>query len=107
MTGHDGDGRLEEARRNKLARIAELGHDPWGGRFDDRMAIGDIRARADEIHWKTEDSDWQDLPAEVDAEGFDFRTWLSEQGKVEMKGPRVRAACCVFGPRVRAATRRT
>ena len=92
MTGHDGDGRLEEARRNKLARIAELGHDPWGGRFDDRMAIGDIRARADEIHWKTEDSDWQDLPAEVDAEGFDFRTWLSEQGKVEMKGPRVRAA---------------
>ena len=88
----DGDGRLEEARRKKLARIAELGHDPWGGRFDDRSAIAEIRARAGEIQWKTGETPWQDLPADVECDEFDFRTWLGEQGQVEMTGPRVRAA---------------
>ncbi len=31
------------ARRQKLKRIRELGHDPFGGRFDGRMPIGEIR----------------------------------------------------------------
>jgi lysyl-tRNA synthetase class 2 len=64
---------LEAARREKLRRIIDLGHDPWGGRFDDHSAIGEIRAREDEI--------------EVEPVG-DCAT-----GKPpEQHGPRVRAA---------------
>jgi lysyl-tRNA synthetase class 2 len=40
---------LEAARRDKLRKIRELGIDPWGSRFDDHQAIGDIRARESEI----------------------------------------------------------
>jgi len=39
----------EAARREKLRKIEELGHDPWGGRFDDHQSIGSIRARDAEI----------------------------------------------------------
>ncbi len=34
---------LEAARRQKLEKIRELGHDPYGGRFDGRLPIGQIR----------------------------------------------------------------
>lgn len=34
---------LEAARRAKLQRISELGHDPWGQRFDDHQAISAVR----------------------------------------------------------------
>jgi lysyl-tRNA synthetase, class II len=37
-------GMHEAARRAKLARLVELGHDPWGGRFDDHQPIGQVRA---------------------------------------------------------------
>jgi len=40
---------LEAARREKLSKIRELGIDPWGGRFDDHMPIGQIRSREGEI----------------------------------------------------------
>lgn len=40
---------LEASRRDKLRRIQELGFDPWGGRFDNYQAIGQIRARENEI----------------------------------------------------------
>jgi lysyl-tRNA synthetase class 2 len=40
---------LEAARREKLRKIRELGIDPWGGRFDGRSSIGEIRAREGEI----------------------------------------------------------
>lgn len=40
---------LEAARREKLRKIVELGHDPWGGRFDNHQAIGRIRDREGEI----------------------------------------------------------
>ena len=40
---------LEAARRDKLRKIRELGVDPWGGRFDGRLPIGEIRAREKEI----------------------------------------------------------
>jgi len=40
---------LEAARRAKLRKIVELGHDPWGSRFDGHMKIGEIRAREGEI----------------------------------------------------------
>ncbi len=44
-----GAAALETARREKLQRIQDLGIDPWGGRFDDHLPIGQIRAREDEI----------------------------------------------------------
>lgn len=40
---------MEAARREKLRKIEELGVDPWGGRFDDHLPIGDIRQKESEI----------------------------------------------------------
>jgi lysyl-tRNA synthetase class 2 len=40
---------LVAARRDKLRRLAELGVDPWGGRFDGHQSIGEIRSRESEI----------------------------------------------------------
>lgn len=40
---------LEQARREKLRRISEMGIDPWGSRFDDHLPIQEIRAREGEI----------------------------------------------------------
>jgi lysyl-tRNA synthetase class 2 len=37
---------LEAARREKLRKIAALGHDPWGHRFDGHQAIAAVRALA-------------------------------------------------------------
>jgi lysyl-tRNA synthetase class 2 len=42
-------GMHEAARREKLRKIVELGFDPWGGRLDDVLAIGEIRTREQEI----------------------------------------------------------
>ena len=39
----------EEARREKLRKIRELGYDPWGQRFDGHQSIGAIRAARAEI----------------------------------------------------------
>ena len=50
-----GSAGLEAARRDKLRKIQELGHDPWGGRFDDRQLIADIRSKAAEIVYQTND----------------------------------------------------
>jgi len=96
-TSDDSGGRdesfLAAARRAKLARIAELGHDPWGGRFDERQLIGDIRAQATEIVYRKADGVAMSLPPlETEAERTGLRTWLAEQGPGEMIGPRVRAA---------------
>lgn len=45
----DTPGIHEAARREKLRKIAALGHDPWGHRFDDHASIGEIRRREGEI----------------------------------------------------------
>ena len=37
--------RFEAARLEKLQKIVELGHDPFGQRFDDHAAIADVRPR--------------------------------------------------------------
>ena len=34
----------ESVRRDKLAKIAALGLDPWGRRFDDHLAVAEVRA---------------------------------------------------------------
>jgi len=44
-----GGAALEAARREKLRQIEALGLDPWGGRFDGHMPIGEVRARETEI----------------------------------------------------------
>ena len=80
-----------DPRRVKLRRIAELGLDPWGGRFDDHTPIDRIRARAGEIRWQTEDGASVPLPS-FEAEGFDFRQWKADQGAGALTGPSVRAA---------------
>lgn len=45
----------EIVRRGKLQRIASLGLDPWGQRFDDHQPIADVRAREPEIPPKDEE----------------------------------------------------
>jgi len=70
---HSAPGMHEASRREKLHRIQELGHDPWGQRFDDHAAIAEIRAREGEI------------TVEPVPEG-------SERRQAEQHGPRVRAA---------------
>ena len=89
-------GSLEASRRDKLQKLTERGIDPWGGRFDDRRWIRDIRAAASEIKFRTEDGNEVSLPdiesLTADGERFDMRQWRSEQGPGEEIGPQVRAA---------------
>ncbi len=86
-------GDWQSARREKLRKIAELGHDPWGTRFDDHLPIAEIRACSREIVYRLQDGREVSLPdfAAAGAD-FDFRKWLAEQGAGEIVGPRVRAA---------------
>ncbi len=86
------EGIHEAARRDKLRRIAAMGIDPWGGRFDDRQLIGDIRAGAANVKFKSETGELAELPAELGSPDFNFREWLAAQGKGELTGPKVRAA---------------
>lgn len=84
-------GTLEVVRREKLRAIADMGLDPWGGRFDDRSWIGDLRSRAGEIRFRTEAGGSLALP-DFSVGEVDFQGWLAAQGKGELVGPRVRAA---------------
>lgn len=84
---------LERTRREKMARLVDLGIDPWGGRFDDRTLIAEIRAAADKLVYKLEDGTSLPLPDFDNAsEDFNFRQWKADQGKGKIVGPRVRAA---------------
>lgn len=82
----------EEARRAKLENIIALGIDPWGQRFDDRIAITEVRARIGEAKLKLETGELLDLPCVEDDSNLDFRAWMQEQGKGQMMGPSVRVA---------------
>jgi lysyl-tRNA synthetase class 2 len=90
--GRESGGIHETSRREKLRKIEDLGIDPWGGRFEERAYIGDIRGRADEIQFRKEDGSVIDLPGAADNAWSDFRRWLAEQGPGELVGPSVRAA---------------
>src|SRR5439155_26243311 len=85
-------GRLEAARREKLRKISELGVDPWGGRFDDRTLIGDIRDRRGEIRYARALGGPIEVPDRDKQPELDFRGWMQDQGKGEWSGPKVRAA---------------
>ncbi|QDU92773.1 lysine--tRNA ligase [Lignipirellula cremea] len=106
-----GESAIEAARRAKLQRIIELGVDPYGGRFDDRLSVADIRDSASSVILRGESGDTLDVPelekreevsddgevkshyvVAVDGEEVEFRQWLSTQGKAEFVGPTVRAA---------------
>jgi len=84
-------GMHEAARREKLRQIQTMGVDPWGGRFDDRQWIGQLRERAAEVTYRLDAGGEVPLP-DVRAEGFDFRAWKAEQGPGSVVGPQVRAA---------------
>jgi lysyl-tRNA synthetase class 2 len=77
-SGGGGAG-LEAARREKLKRIRELGLDPWGGRFDNHVAIGEIRGRENEIVVDPDDQAPTEQPDE-------------RRRPPEQHGPKVRAA---------------
>jgi len=82
------------ARREKLEKIRQLGIDPWGGRFDDRLLIRELRAQADQVRYQLENGDQLELP-ELDEDPekrINLRQWRSDQGPGEEVGPRVRAA---------------
>src|SRR5689334_22483312 len=85
-------GRLEAVRREKLRKIAALGVDPWGSRFDDRLLIGDIRTRRHEIRFVRELGGPIEPPDRDAQPDLDFRGWMQDQGKGEWSGPKVRAA---------------
>ncbi len=115
MSETSSDGSHEASRREKLQRLCELGHDPWGSRFDDRLMIGDIRDRADEVKFHGESGEQTDVPKLANLEVTDkksgrptsiwvladsvdseqptqFRQWIGDQGKGQFVGPKVRAA---------------
>ncbi|HAN97188.1 MAG TPA: lysine--tRNA ligase [Planctomycetaceae bacterium] len=81
---------LEAARREKLQRLVDLGHDPFGQRFDDRESIGAIRDRVHQIRFVSPDGCRHHLPDPLVPEAF--RGWLESQGAGELVGPQVRAA---------------
>ena len=89
-------GALVASRRDKLRKLSERGIDPWGGRFDDRTWIRDIRESMDKIKFRTEEGTEVSLPdiesLTADGDRFDMRQWRSEQGPGEEIGPQVRAA---------------
>jgi lysyl-tRNA synthetase class 2 len=81
---------IEASRRDKLEKIRQLGHDPWGGRFDDHEPIGEIRAAAGQIRLVRPDGTTVELPPIDDQ--TDFRQWVSDHGPGQVVGPEVRAA---------------
>ncbi len=91
-TGAEMDA-LEQARRKKLQRIAELGFDPWGHRFDGKLSIEQIRGRIGEVTFAPTDGTTHIAVPDLEAQPeFDFRAWLAEQGPGELVGPTVRTA---------------
>src|SRR5688572_1509179 len=91
-TASEPEGDHEAARRKKLGKLTEMGVDPWGQRFDDRSLLGDIRARVGEIVFVKETGEQLVPPTRESQPDLDFRKWLADQGKGELRGPKVRAA---------------
>lgn len=90
-TAPDEEGVLA-ARRKKLQQLIELGHDPWGYRFDDRSLIDDIRQMQTAIQYVLEDGTEVELPSAEELEDLDFKDWKAGQGSGTLQGPTVRAA---------------
>ncbi|MEM8669829.1 MAG: lysine--tRNA ligase [Planctomycetota bacterium] len=81
-----------EARREKLRKIREMGIDPFGSRYDERVLIAGCRTRAEtEIKWTKEDCTDVPLPDFSD-DDLDYRQWKSDNGPGGESGPTVRVA---------------
>jgi lysyl-tRNA synthetase class 2 len=96
-TSTDGDMSDQRAARlDKLKRISELGIDPWGQRFDDRLFIKDVQSRCDEVKFRLTDGTEVELPEIDDSpdsdKKTDLREWKKSQGEGELIGPKVRVA---------------
>jgi lysyl-tRNA synthetase class 2 len=85
-------GVYEAARREKLRKLAALGIDPWGGRFDQREWNGDVRQRASEVRFRTTDGRELAPPDFTPTPRPDYRAWKEQHGGGEETGPRVRVA---------------
>ncbi len=84
---------LLAVRRRKLQQLIELGCDPWGGRFNDRSWIGEIRGKTGEIEFVGEAGERTPIPTDAElAGGVNFSEWLAARGKGQLHGPTVRAA---------------
>lgn len=79
------------ARREKLKKIADLGIDPFGQRFDDRDLIGSCHEKSGEVKWIKADGTEVELPDFTD-ETLEYRQWKSDNGPGEEIGPKVRVA---------------
>jgi lysyl-tRNA synthetase class 2 len=110
----------EAARREKMRKIEELGHDPWGGRFDDHQSIEKILGQKDQIRtpdpklidairkWKEVEKDglgsFRDFLKATSPEFFANWESLEEQSLIkeasEQHGPKVRAAGRIILQRV-------
>lgn len=82
----------QAARLEKLKKIQALGIDPWGHRFDDRVLIRDVAARAGEIRFKTQAGETLELPNFGEGTEVDYKAWKAERGPGEETGPKVRVA---------------
>ena len=96
-----------------MRKIVELGHDPWGCRFDDHEGLGHIRNRFAEVVYRTAAGEQIPLPADdtplgkwlalkaqkVEIEEEEnkvqvqaWHDWLAAQPEGGLEGPKVRAA---------------
>ena len=85
-------GALQAARLEKLRKIEELGIDPWGQRFDDRLTAEQARARIGEVQFRTEAGQTIDLPIMHGDQAVDFKAWKIQQGGGGEVGPQIRVA---------------
>jgi lysyl-tRNA synthetase class 2 len=83
-----------------MAKIVELGHDPWGSRFDDRMLIGEVRDRSGEVLFRKEDGEAVALPDFDAEEPVEYRQWKADNGPGAEIGPQVRVAGRIMLKRV-------
>ncbi|MCY3007492.1 MAG: lysine--tRNA ligase [Planctomycetota bacterium] len=82
----------QAARLEKLKKIEAMGIDPWGHRFDQRLFIDAVRAKAPEVQFKKQDGSLVELPDFDGPAQVDYRAWKTQQGEGEEVGPLVRIA---------------
>ena len=82
----------QAARLEKLKKIEAMGIDPWGHRFDNRLYIEAVRAKASEVHFQKEDGTVVELPDFEGENPVDYKDWKAQQGPGQETGPSVRIA---------------
>lgn len=78
----------ERDRREKMKRLEELGHDPWGRRFDDHLNVAAIYQLADQVVYRTESGETMHPPLERE----EYKAWRESAPAGNWSGPKVRAA---------------